>query len=209
MKKNRLFVLFFGFIVAFMLLGGFDFTISTQATQKAYCYATEEDSFAEDAVLVVLTKEASRNALSYSVDDFQSIDCTKVVHMCEPDNDADYQHVMCLAIANGTKQKVLNAVNSLIERDDVYYAGPDYYYEEASTEELDDVYQDGLWGYDAINLDAAWDITTGNSQNPVRVAVIDTGIDYRHEYLRDNLDVTAGRYIHDAEDIYAEEYLMA
>nr|AAK94670.1 subtilisin-like protein [Toxoplasma gondii] len=52
---------------------------------------------------------------------------------------------------------------------------------------------DRLWGMDALNVKGAWDIiTTGEpnmgSRRPL-VCVLDTGIDYNHPDLRDNMEV--------------------
>ncbi|RIL02581.1 MAG: hypothetical protein DCC75_13210, partial [Proteobacteria bacterium] len=42
-----------------------------------------------------------------------------------------------------------------------------------------------LWGMNAIKAPNAWDVSTGSAQ--VVVAVIDTGVDYRHSDLADNM----------------------
>lgn len=42
-----------------------------------------------------------------------------------------------------------------------------------------------LWGLHKIAAEGAWDVTTGSSQ--VVVAVIDTGVDYNHPDLKDNI----------------------
>ncbi len=48
------------------------------------------------------------------------------------------------------------------------------------------------WGMTRIQAPAAWDITTGN--NEVVVAVIDTGVDYNHPDLADNIWINAVEY---------------
>lgn len=51
--------------------------------------------------------------------------------------------------------------------------------------EPDDEHFGQLWGMKKINAPAAWDISTGGKA--IVVAVVDTGIDYSHEDLADNV----------------------
>jgi serine protease len=66
---------------------------------------------------------------------------------------------------------VLDVVETLKARADVEYAQPNYIYQAMATPN-DSLYQ-YQWHYPAINLPAAWDVTTGNSS--VVIAVLDTG----------------------------------
>lgn len=43
------------------------------------------------------------------------------------------------------------------------------------------------WHVDNINLEEAWSIAGNKGSSNVKVAVIDTGVDYRHESLKDNM----------------------
>ncbi|NJE08918.1 peptidase S8 [Thermococcus sp. M39] len=43
------------------------------------------------------------------------------------------------------------------------------------------------WGIDRINASEAWNITTGESNGTIEVAILDTGIDYDHPDLADNI----------------------
>jgi subtilisin family serine protease len=40
-----------------------------------------------------------------------------------------------------------------------------------------------------LNILKAWEITKGSKTEPIKIAVIDTGIDYRHSDLKDQMDV--------------------
>ena len=58
-----------------------------------------------------------------------------------------------------------------------------------------DTFYDQQWALDAVNAPEAWNITTGNpagAENPVYVAVIDSGVDRAHPDL-DQVDIRAGR----------------
>ena len=46
--------------------------------EKIYCNATLDDDFAEDRVLIILTKDASQNNKIYSIYDFPNIGCINV-----------------------------------------------------------------------------------------------------------------------------------
>ncbi|MCS7197318.1 MAG: S8 family serine peptidase [Candidatus Bipolaricaulota bacterium] len=66
----------------------------------------------------------------------------------------------------------------------VLYAEPNLILKVAATYP-DDPRFDELWGLQTIDAPEAWEITTGSSD--VVVAVIDTGIDYTHEDLAENI----------------------
>jgi len=66
----------------------------------------------------------------------------------------------------------------------VSYAEPDYLFYLRNTEPNDESYS-SLWGMDNIEAPKAWDITTGSKD--IVVAVIDTGVNYNHPDLKDNI----------------------
>lgn len=92
-------------------------------------------------------------------------------------------------------QDVPTAVRACQASPDVAYAEPTYIYaipEAAAVPRAapNDPRFDDLWGLHSsadagIDAVAAWDIQTGSRD--IIVAIIDTGIDYNHEDLRDNL----------------------
>ena len=77
------------------------------------------------------------------------------------------------------------AIKELQNNDMVEYAEPNYIYRISKTP--NDPFFNNLWGMKAIGVDAekAWDITTGSATTVL--AVIDTGIDYDHPDLKDNM----------------------
>ena len=54
------------------------------------------------------------------------------------------------------------------------------------------------WGPTAISADKAWDIVKGSKN--VKIAIIDTGIDYNHEDLRDNYDDSGYDWVNNDDD---------
>ncbi|MEF8833077.1 MAG: S8 family peptidase [Candidatus Thermoplasmatota archaeon] len=78
---------------------------------------------------------------------------------------------------------VLNVIKILMKKDEVVHAEPNYIVEKADIP--DDPGYDSLWGMDKIDAPGAWDVTNGS--NEVVVPVIDSGIDYTHPDLKDNM----------------------
>lgn len=74
---------------------------------------------------------------------------------------------------------------------DVEYAEPNYYVKKAVIP--NDTYYTQQWHHEKISSEKAWEISTGT--NPVLVAVVDTGIDYKHHDLTDNIWNQIGKNI--------------
>ena len=70
------------------------------------------------------------------------------------------------------KAETLAAARALTARSDVLYAFPNYIYRAALAP--NDTFYARQWHYEAINMESAWDVTTGSSD--VVVAVLDSGI---------------------------------
>ncbi|MDR1621932.1 MAG: S8 family serine peptidase, partial [Synergistaceae bacterium] len=77
-----------------------------------------------------------------------------------------------------------------LEKDpNVLSAAPNYIVYAMDTEPNDPSYS-ALWGMPKINAPAAWDKTTGN--HDIYVGVLDTGVDYNHPDLGDNMAANWG-----------------
>ena len=88
------------------------------------------------------------------------------------------------SIENKTSQGVLDKINELRKNPAVAYAEPDYIVSISDTTPNDPSFS-LLYGMQKISAPKAWDRHTG-SKNVV-VAVIDTGIDYTHNDLKNNM----------------------
>ncbi len=107
--------------------------------------------------------------------------------------------------ANDTES--LPRAKSLIESasDSVEYAEPDYIYYPLLTPD-DPKFTDGtLWGMNKIDGPAAWDIGTGS--HDIVIGVIDTGVDYDHEDLKDNMWTNPGEIAGNGIDDDANGYV--
>jgi subtilisin family serine protease len=89
-----------------------------------------------------------------------------------------------------------DALAELNSNPDVIYAEPNYIARKSQLP--NDTRFSEQWGLTAISAQQAWDITTGNSS--VIVATLDTGIDYRHPDLIDNLWVNGAEIANNGID---------
>jgi len=127
-----------------------------------------------------------------------------------------------------TQRDVIELVEELNQNPDVEYAQPNYIYTIASQNPNDlyaDANQDGvwstgawgqsyddLWGITKTQTNQAWALSEGQN---IIVAIVDTGIDYTHEDLKDNMwknpDEIAGNGVDDdkngfIDDIYGWDF---
>lgn len=165
---------------------------------KVYCYATLEDSFTDDEILVVINP--NWNYYEYTVTDFSEIGCVSVEELAGATDSQTRSRILLLTIADGTKAKVLEAIQLLQQRSDIYCVEPNYL-EEAHTDvdyfdvpalvPNDTKYESNdQWAIDKIGLPYAWNVTTGSST--VLVGIIDSGIDATHLDLTNRVNTSLG-----------------
>lgn len=168
-----------------------------------------EADFADNHVIVVLNNKASLKFKTYSTVDFAEVQCsavrdlsigkkkqmeTKVRNFRKTESTMSveerasavkeicgYNQIICLELTNKGKENVLNAAKALQTRDDVMYAGPDYAMSHFAVAP-NDTYVSQQWAISAIDLDDAWEITTGSPN--VYVGILDSGIDAGHPDLQ-------------------------
>jgi len=124
--------------------------------EKKYSDATLEDDFADDSVVVILTKAETFKFKTYTPKDFPGINCLLVTDSTEfgmeivkqqleaektgnwsklqdrinngmlMDVDS-FRRILDLHLAVKSKENVLKAIKLLEKRNDILYAGPDYF----------------------------------------------------------------------------------
>ncbi len=192
--------------------------------------ATMEDDFTDDCVMVILTNAESLKFRNYTAADFPEVACKSVEDLSSASaarvqaklrgdemetrdagaafmnrnvNVDTFRTILCLKLETPGKGNVLKAIRALEQREDVYYAGPNYIITlDLPTTTSNDasrgvVLPDDLptvhrgWGADAIDLGGAWMVETGSSA--VKVGVIDTGIDVSHPGLDSRVNSSLSR----------------
>lgn len=183
---------------------------------------TTMNDFTDDCVMVVLTHEASLQFVDYTPADFPELECAEVDDLSSAKGakvqavlrgeqlDMDsigarfmnqnidvegFRRILCLRLANPGKGNVLRAVMALEQREDVYFAEPNYILTMEEPIEQQGVIRpdDHVYGWAAtkIQQEAAWEIETGSSS--VLVGVVDTGIDASHPELSGKVSTTLSR----------------
>ena len=190
------------------------------AEEKKYSNAVLEDHFEDNHVLIVLNKSASMNFRPYTPKDFAEIDGVRVRDLTQLTMevvqeqlkaertgnwdsleeriilgmlvDVDkFRRILALELPVQSKENVLQTIKLLEQREDILYAGPDYFMEFcAHPYPLPSDYDKQSQAFYAVSLPAAWDIVP---DAPIQVGVIDSGINASHPALSDRIDYDASR----------------
>lgn len=170
-KKNICFIL----ILLSLTITLQPFTVIANAegtVEKIYCNATLEDDFAPNKVLVVTQNNGEFQAANNYFSDIEYTSITDISlsssQSLTNDSQINEKRIFCLEFDFNSKARVLDVIDTLIEQDNVIYAGPDYYVEYDSTTP-NDVLLSQQWAIDNMQLPLAWDITTGSSNLVVGV----------------------------------------
>ncbi|MCL2088012.1 MAG: S8 family serine peptidase [Oscillospiraceae bacterium] len=101
------------------------------------------------------------------------------------------RQILLIDIANDSKNDMLAAIEILKQNPLIAYAEPNIIGAPCSIPNDPFFLSDNLWGIEKIKAPEAWEITTGS--HSVLVGVMDTGVDYTHSDLANNVDLTLGR----------------
>ena len=88
-----------------------------------------------------------------------------------------------LEVQDGSELNALEIANKLVEGNKVKWASPNFIRKIVLFGTPDDTYYSNQWALEKMEVPAAWDLVTGNSD--VTVAVIDEGVDLDHPDLQD------------------------
>ena len=153
----------------------------------------------------LIEQRSTRLLISYS--DFNSKPARETLQAAGLKVVEDYENGSFLIVEPEAGTVTPDAVEALMADNAVTYAGPDYimsvsqFGDEPSAGSggnPDDPLLDQLWGMKNCGAIDVWPVTH-NAANVV-VGVIDTGVDYRHPDLQDNMWTRAGRHGYDFYD---------
>ena len=148
--------------------------VPTAIEQQIFSTATIEDSFCDRTILVMLTRNATREG-HFTLQDFaevslSSVECITAGFINGQRVSGNFRRTLRLTLYNPCKQGVLDAVEILEQRPDIHIAEPNFYfYEEefnefsyvetfANNEYVDRSY---FWAQDKIGVPQAQTITKG------------------------------------------------
>ncbi|MBQ2710686.1 MAG: S8 family serine peptidase [Clostridia bacterium] len=168
-------------------------------SEKIYCTATINDSFADNKVVVVINRKTTFAKENYTIQDFGDINCIKVDNMFSlqnatesQKNNSNFRQILEITLAESNKQNVLDCVDVLEKRSDIEYVGVDYEVKMDSVSSLtSDTYIDVQWAVNKIELESAWEYYYYG--NEVKVGIVDSGIDGNHPDLNGRIDVGLSR----------------
>ncbi len=168
--------------------------------EKVYANATIEQNFVDNHVLVVMDRSVSAINKTHDFSSLKSVGISNVKDLTRVNpfqrqsetslssigkeqlvaeenmsliNMESFRQILLFELPTHSKANVLEVIKKLESVEGIMYAGPDYITTSASIVPNDN-YRVNQWAIEKIQLNEAWDITTGLST--IYVGVIDSGI---------------------------------
>ena len=212
-KKVKL-IVFLGLILSLTLALTFALA-SNRFAVNAVAYAGQsyeeeiggeyfEGKFSDDRVIVVLTKDATRQFLDYTPLHFADVNAIAVEDLTASTidwvrkqilgiptqermmiNPERFRRILSVVLFENCQDNVLHAISILEQRYDIESATPNYIMQIASVT-ANDTRRSEQWGLNIIQANLAWGLSTG-SNSTVKVGVLDSGIDGGHEDLTNRI----------------------
>lgn len=181
MKK----ILVLGVLCFYIILS---FSIKIRASEQDNRDLLYQRAFETDSIIVI-----SNNSQEYKVNDFCDIKANEILHLSNRyemrnivEKKFDNENIYKIDFEGNGKEDVLNVIDMLSEREDIIYAGPNYIYDTFYTVPNDTYYGLNSIAYSLVDLQSAWEISTGSSE--VRVGIIDSGINANFPELSGHYD---------------------
>ena len=187
----------FSMIIVFMPIKFVCAYENKEYESKQYWCGDINDEFAEDSVIVVLDKNISGYNKKHTKDFWGGISQEHIEELTKMSEDVEdlkylnkesFRQIFKITIKNKNKREVIKTIRQLEKLKGIKWVGPNTYFSlnAVSSEEDNDLYSQawGLHEENGINVEQAWNITTGSSS--VKVGVIDSGV-ANHEDLNANV----------------------
>lgn len=135
-------------------------------------------------IVAVYREYIQRIFPAYDESIFSGIEITKIELLFQSQKDeCEIGAVFMIELTTNNPQEVIDIIERLNEYPCVAFAEPDFYLDRHIIP--DDPYYTYLWGVQKIDCPTAWNYTTGSSD--VVVGITDSGINYNHPDLIDNM----------------------
>lgn len=194
----------------------FNVKASSNTNPQTHIGVNYNKPYLEDRVIVVFNEGCSNLGNSTASEDedialmYELTKAKKPKNAEGSSNTAASSHnkkIMLYKVLKGGKEQVKNVIKKLKNNPNVAYAEPDYIVSSASALVPNDEHYSFLYGMNRIQAQESWDITTGSTS--VIVGVMDTGIDYNHPDLMNNMWKNPGELpdnnIDDDENGYVDD----
>ena len=173
----------------------------------------ETDDYMEGQLLVVLKPEFSSKQAAFRTSDFSEVGAIKVENTtyCEdPDSDLiaeEFRTVVLVTLKHKTEDEMIKAIETLMEREDVESVSLNEAVAATGTQTVppSDSQYNNQWALEKIDAMGAWSKTTGSSE--VKVGIIDSGIEYTHDELKENMWKNPGEIPGDGIDNDGNGYI--
>ncbi|WP_285947632.1 S8 family peptidase [Thomasclavelia cocleata] len=148
------------------------------------------DKYEIGKVIIAVNEKISFDEIEFYISialeniEYEKIEIIFSSSMVMAKNDAE--NIILIYLKDKNPTTVIKAIEKLSLSPYINYAEPDYL-EEMHLVSNDPLYN-YLWGIQKVNAPLAWNYTTGSSE--VVVGVIDTGIDYNHQDIAQNMWVS-------------------
>jgi len=106
-------------------------------------------------------------------------------------NESNMGDIIAIYLKHNGELLIITAIEKLLANPDVVHAEPCYLFNEHIVP--NDPYFRLLWGAETVKSTLAWDYTTGSAG--IVVGVLDSGIDYNHPDIKNNMWVSQNSYV--------------